>query len=351
MTSPQERLEDVRRRRPAIDHVVRMQEHYGEVKASQQAGAITYFAFLSFFPILALAFFVVGLVSEVYPGANQAMQEAITAIFPGIIGNGENELKLGDFRTFSGLAGIIGFVGVLYAGLGWVSALRLGLAAVFEKPEAEQLGFVPGKLRDLVTLVSIGAVLFFSVVVSSFVSRFSVLILDLLTLDEELSWLVKGLTLLLGFAANVLLFFAMFRLLGGSHTPRRSLLHGALLGAVLFEVLKRLAGLLIAQTEGQPAFQAFGIALVMVVWMNYFSRIVLYAAAWAHTSPEARAQRDRAALDADRADYAMKELTQVELRETAPAGSSRISPKAAFAAGGATMLGLVALARRKKDDQ
>ena len=46
-----------------------MQEHYGAVKAGQQAGAVTYFAFLSFFPILALAFFVVGWIAKVYPDA------------------------------------------------------------------------------------------------------------------------------------------------------------------------------------------------------------------------------------------------------------------------------------------
>ena len=61
MASIKERLGAVRERYGWIDHVVRMQEHFGSVKAGQQAGAITYFAFLSFFPILALSFFVVGL--------------------------------------------------------------------------------------------------------------------------------------------------------------------------------------------------------------------------------------------------------------------------------------------------
>ena len=56
MASPKERLEALRRRRPFVDHVLRMQEHYSAVKAGQQAGAVTYFGFLSFFPILALAF-------------------------------------------------------------------------------------------------------------------------------------------------------------------------------------------------------------------------------------------------------------------------------------------------------
>ena len=89
---------------------------------------------------------------------------------------------------------------------------------------------------------------------------------------------------MLGFGANVLLFFTMFVLLAEPRTPRRSLWSGALLGAVGFEVLKQLSGRLFAATQGSPAFQAFGIALILLVWINYFSRVVLYAAAWAHTS-------------------------------------------------------------------
>ena len=52
-----------------MDHLVRMVQHYGNVKGSLQAGAATYFAFLSFFPILALAFFAIGWVAQVYPDA------------------------------------------------------------------------------------------------------------------------------------------------------------------------------------------------------------------------------------------------------------------------------------------
>ena len=38
--------------------------------------------------------------------------------------------------------------------------------------------------------------------------------------------------------------------------------------------------------------QPTGIALILLVWINYFSRVVVLAACWAHTSPEARAIRD-----------------------------------------------------------
>jgi membrane protein len=83
----------------------------------------------------------------------------------------------------------------------------------------------------------------------------------------------------------------MFRLLVEAHVPGKALVGGALLGAVGFEVLKSAASLLLAQTEGQPAFQAFGVALILLVWINYFSRLVMYSAAWAYTSPAALAER------------------------------------------------------------
>ena len=49
-----QRVSDTREHRPLLDQVVRTVEHYGNVKGNIQAGAITYFGFISFFPILAL---------------------------------------------------------------------------------------------------------------------------------------------------------------------------------------------------------------------------------------------------------------------------------------------------------
>ena len=349
MASIKERIAGLRERYGWIDHVVRMQEHFGSVKAGQQAGAITYFAFLSFFPILALAFFTVGVVSTVVDGADDALRSAIESLFPRMIGPGEGQLQLSDFRTFTGLAGLVGLAGVLYSGLGWVSALRQGLVTVFELPEDELLGFVAGKLRDLMVLATIGVTLLVAVGVSGLVSGFSADLLGWVGLDEELSWLVQLLTVVLGLAANAVLFFTIFRLLGRAEVPNRSLWSGAVLGAVLFELLKRLAGLIIAQTQGQPAFQAFGIALVMLVWINYFSRLVLYAAAWSYTAPQARAAREAAARENVAEPVQGPPLPSGdETPLTAPAGS-RSSAKP-FLAGVAAGAGVLLATRRRKDD-
>ena len=56
-----QRVERLRKRRPVVDHArPHRRSTTARSKGSQQAGAVTYFAFLSFFPILALAFSVVG---------------------------------------------------------------------------------------------------------------------------------------------------------------------------------------------------------------------------------------------------------------------------------------------------
>jgi len=284
-------VDRLRERRPLVDHLIRMQAHYGEVKAGQQAGAVTYFGFLSFFPILALSVFVVGYVSQVYPAANGNLREALDTVLPDLIGSGEGQIQLSTLRDFSGLAGMVGLVGVLYAGLGWLSALRDALGTAFATTDREQPGFVGGKLRDLFALVVLGFVLIVSVAVAGLVSSFSSALLELVGLGAELAVLVQVLAVVVGLGANALLFYAMFRLLARPQAPPWSLWSGALLGAVGFEVLKQLSRFLLASTAQQPAFQAFGIALILVVWINYFSRLTLYAAAFAHTSPSARRAR------------------------------------------------------------
>ena len=73
VTSAKERFARLRERRPFVDHLARMVQHYGTVNGNGLAAAVTYFAFLSFFPILALAFAIFGQVAKVYSGAEDTL--------------------------------------------------------------------------------------------------------------------------------------------------------------------------------------------------------------------------------------------------------------------------------------
>ncbi|QZY29906.1 YihY/virulence factor BrkB family protein [Nocardioides coralli] len=349
--SVKERVEELRRRQPVIDHAVRTVEHYGDIKGTLQAGAITFFGFLSVFPIMALAFFAIGYVSRVYPQANDQLIQVFDEVLPGLLstdGTPEpGEISLQNVQDAAGAVGLIGLAGVLYTGLGWLSAMRQALVVTFETADREQPNFVVGKLRDLASLVLIGTTLMLTVAVAGLARAVSGWLLDVLGLDAELGWLVVLVGVVIGLGANTVLFFALFRLLAGPPIPAKSLWKGAAFGAVGFEVLKQLSTFLISSTKGQPAFAVFGSALVLVVWINYFSRVVVFAASWAHVAPAARARRERAELEADRREMEHKELAEVQLREVPSGGGPRVGPGKAFAAGGASMLGLVAWLRRR----
>ena len=142
-----QRVERLRKRRPFVDHLVRTVEHYGAVKGSLQAGAVTYFAFLSFFPILALAFAVIGYVAGVYPDAQTDLVEAISEVLPGMVSQQEAEGKIAITDLQAAAPGIftIGLLVMLYSGLGWISAMRDALLVVFERPPDEQPNFVEGQ--------------------------------------------------------------------------------------------------------------------------------------------------------------------------------------------------------------
>ena len=348
------RVAEVRERRPVVDHFVRMIEHYGSVKGSALAASVTYFAFLSFFPILALAFAIFGQVTKVYEGADDALVEAANSVLPGLVGPPDGV----SLETLQGAApGIfsLGLILALYSGLGWLSGLRAALVEVFEEPPREQPNFVMGKLRDILALLSLGSILLVSVAVSGVATKLLSPILDALGLGAVAFWLLGALAIALGMAANTLLFYAFFRLLASPEVPSRSLWSGALLGAVAFEILKQVSTLLLRSTANSDAFQAFGIALILVVWINYFSRVVVLAAAWAHTSPEARAIREaREAVDqavqGPRIDLAaMAGAVRAEAAgPSSVAAAAPSSPRTAFAAGAAAMLAFVAVVRRRK---
>ena len=282
------RVDDVRDRRALVDHVVRTVAHYGKVNANGQAGAVTYFGFLSFFPVLALAFFAVGVVAHVYPDAHAKLAGVITDFLPGVVGDRPGEIPLATVEDNAGAAGLFGLAGVLYSGLGWLSALRNALEAVFRMPPQEQPGFLRGKARDLLMLTLIGVTLVTSVALSGALAGFSTRMLGWAGLADSV---VAGVLLFLighglAVAATTALFLALFRLLARPRLADRALLQGALLGALAFELLKGVANQLLGLTREQPAAQAFGVGLILLVWINYFSRITMLGASWAHTAPQ-----------------------------------------------------------------
>lgn len=145
-----------------FDHLVRTVQRYQIQSGDRLAGAVTYFAFLSFFPIIALAFAVFGVFLSVRPDAVTTLQRAIDQYLPGLA----DQLPIQQIADSRASAGTIGLIGLLYAGLGAIDALRGALREISMTVEAP-LNFFLGKLRDLAALVLIGLTAIASVLVGA----------------------------------------------------------------------------------------------------------------------------------------------------------------------------------------
>ena len=216
-----------RERIPGLAHAMRMQQRITAVNGSIQAGGVTYFAFLSFFPILALAFFAVGYIARVWPDAQDNLVTVLDDALPGLIGSGSGQISLQTIQDNATTVGLIGLAGVTYAGLGWLSALRTALMTVFDRPQDDRPNFVLGKARDLLTLVLLGLALLVSVSLSSLVAGFSENLLVWLHWPGSSTRVLTLVSVLLGVAVSTGLFLALFLLLANPRLPTRALAAGA----------------------------------------------------------------------------------------------------------------------------
>lgn len=271
----------LRHRYPSIDHLVRAYERYADRNGNQLAGAVTYFAFLSFFPLLALAFSVVGFLAARQVELTHYLEEALDEVLPGL----SRQLPMDQIADARVGASVIGALGLLYAGLNSVAALREALHSIWLNNLKQGPNPVLRKSGDLLVMLGLGAALLFTVAFTSFMQTATVWLLSLVDLDESLTanLVLRGLALVIAIAVNMCLFMLVFTLLSGTGRPTRMMWRGALLGAVGFEVLKTLAATLLSGTLTNPVYASFAVLVGLLVWINLVMRLVMFSAAWTAT--------------------------------------------------------------------
>jgi len=281
-----ERFAQLRYRWAWLDVLVRAYGHFSGVNASQLGGSITYFGFLSFFPLIAVAFSVVGFIVVAVPTAPKLVNDALANSLPGLVGgdNGINAQSIASARTG---VGIIGFVTLLYSASGIASNIRSALDRVFVVPQGIQRNFLLGKLSDLLTMAVSGLILVISVAASSAVSGdVKDALLEAIGLDKgsPVGTVFTILGLAIGVGASTLMLFLIYRVLPTQHMRRRSLLTGAFTAAIGIEVIKVAATLIISNVTNNKLYGTFGVIIALLVWLNYFARLMLFGASVAVTS-------------------------------------------------------------------
>ncbi|MEU6038758.1 YhjD/YihY/BrkB family envelope integrity protein [Actinomadura sp. NPDC047616] len=264
-----------------FDHLGRAFQRYQERRGDRLAAALTCYAFLSFFPLLALAYALLGYLLGISEQARDYFVQAVRSLLPGLA----DELHVEQIAQSKTAAGLIGLASLLVVGLGLVTVLRESLRDIWGNKPDPDANIVVRKLWDAGVLVYLGCMLILGMVLSTVAVSASSTVLGWLGLAHvpgagTALWL---LSVAVAIASNTVIFLVLFSRLSGTRAPWRTMLRGALVGAVGFEVLKQAASLLLGHTTGNPVYASFAVLVGLIVWINIVARYVLYVAAWTAT--------------------------------------------------------------------
>ncbi|GAA0947792.1 inner membrane protein YhjD [Pseudonocardia zijingensis] len=288
MAAPEKpsRIERLRARYAWLDHVLRAATRYTERHGDHYAAAITFFSVLSIVPLLMIGFAVAGYVLFFNPDLLRELQEGIAENVPAGLGDIINPIIEQAIASRTAV-GVVGLLGALYSGIGWMSNLREALSEQWAQvPETPAM---PKRLLfDLLALGGLGVALVGSFAITGVLAGFAEDVLGLVGLADE-GWarfLLGVLGFLLGLLANWLIFLWVIARLPRQHATLRSAVKAALFGAVGFEILKRVMTYYLASVTSSPSGAVFGSVLGLLVFVFFASRFVLFVTAWAATARE-----------------------------------------------------------------
>ncbi|MEU6966818.1 YihY/virulence factor BrkB family protein [Kitasatospora aureofaciens] len=265
----------------------RVYEYFTAARGNRLAGAVTFFGFLALFPLLTVGLAVA--VATLNGSQVDDLQHRISDQLPGLA----DALNLPSLVANAGALGVVSGALLLISGLGWVDTMRTSIRDLWQLPE-EEGNAVLRKAWDVVVLAGLGLVSLFSLAASAAGSTLAGRIADAIGLGS--GYLLTGVGVLIAIACDMLLFaYLLAPFPGITGQCRRDLVHGALIGAVGFELLKLLLASYLGSVAGRSLYGAFATPVALLLWINFVSRLLMYCVAWTATAdPDAARERTRA---------------------------------------------------------
>ncbi len=271
---------------PIFDHLVKAFARYFADSSDRHAASITYYGFLGLFPLLLLLGSVVGYVVRGDPAQQRRLLEQLVNYAPETLADQLVTLA----SEHAGTTGLLGLMGLVVAGLGWVDALRESIRSLWHQ-EAHHGKLVPKKLKDLLILAGLAITIAFSIAASGLATWLTAQGLGLFGISEQhllAASLVRVTAVLVAVVTDVMLLVYLLVWLPRTAEPFRRVLSGAVVGAVLIE-LGKYAGFYYFDVVIGRGADLYGASLAaavgLLLWINAIARVVMFAAAWAVTAP------------------------------------------------------------------
>jgi membrane protein len=273
-----------KRRWAWLDHVAQAWAAYKAHHGDLFAAAVTFFSFLSLFPLILLGVSAAGFVLRAQPSLQTDLFNSIESNVPGSFGTTLKDSIDAAIKARAGV-GVIGLVGVLFTGLGWVSNLRSATEGVWGQ-EPAQRSMIGGKVADLLLLAGLGLGAVLSISLTVVGSALTGAVLRALGLEHAtgLAVLTTIVGLALAVCGDMLIFGWLLIRLPRAQVRLRVGVRAALMAAVGFEILKLVGTYYIARVTKSPTVGIFGSVIGILVWLNLVSRFLLFCVAWTATA-------------------------------------------------------------------
>ena len=222
------------------------------------AALITYYAFLSIFPLLLLASSILGFVLQDNPELRADILESAVAQFP-VIGG---ELGTTQGLTGSTVAIVIGLLGALYGALGIAQATQHAMNVAWSVPRNRRPNPLFSRLRSLLLLAIAG------------LSVLSITLLSLLA--AELGWLgaeesvwSRMLVTVMTVGISTVVFSLLFWLAPTDDHDIRDVVPGALMAALLLHGMQLLGAAYVGTvvTNTSLTYGVFAVVLGLLAWI------------------------------------------------------------------------------------
>lgn len=239
---------------------------------------MTYSAFLSLFPLLAVSVAITA--SALGESGIRRLRDQIQANIPGIA----DKLPLDSVVENAATIGVIGGVLLVWSGLSWVNMARGSLRTIWAVDDNPGK-FVNRKLADLASLVGLGITAVVSVAASAATSALADVILRHMGIAQTTGAhvFVWVLGTVVGVAASMAMFAYMLTGIPRLDVPQGVLLRTSFVAAVLFEVSKGLVAAYLDHVAGKTLYGAFGVPVALLLWLDITFQVMLYMSSWTAT--------------------------------------------------------------------
>lgn len=234
-------------------------KHYGEDGAGNLAAAMAHFGIFSLFPLLLVLTSLAGILLRGDPDLQQTLLDSALAQFP-IVGH-EIHDSLGAIGG-TGLSLGIGISLSLWAGIGGIRATQTAFDTVWGVPVRDRPNAVRAIARSLLMLVSIGAFLLASALLSGFAGS---------------SFTTAPFMIPASAAMNILAIGTAYRVLTAADLRWHDVIWGASIAGIGWTILLAAGGWIVGRriASSSDVYGGFAIVIGLLAWIYLAAQLVL----------------------------------------------------------------------------